>query len=189
MSRATRATGAGDRHVALLRGINVGGKNKLPMAELVKLFTAAGCSAVKTYIQSGNVVFTAAPQLAASLARLIPKCIDDEFGIQVPIILRTAAELGAVTHANPFLKAGEDPATLHVAFLRDAPDMSHAADLDPKRSPGDSFCLRGRDLYLHLPNGVASTRLSNVYLDKTLNTISTVRNWRTVQALLALTQD
>ncbi|MBL8857149.1 MAG: DUF1697 domain-containing protein [Planctomycetes bacterium] len=183
MSGAVRKSGTAERHVALLRGINVGGKNKLLMADLVELFEAAGCTAVKTYIQSGNVVFAASPKVAAVLAGRIPERIEEEFGLRVPIVLRSAAEFGTTVRSNPFLELGADPDALHVAFLREKPDKAHVAALDPGRSPGDSFQLRGRELFLHLPNGVARTKLSSAYLDKTLGTVCTARNWRTVQKI------
>src|ERR1051326_504418 len=94
----------GARHVALLRGINVGGKNKLPMAELAELFTTAGCTDVRTYIQSGNVVFHAGAELAPRVPALISARIAEEFGLAVPLVLRSGAELAEVVAANPFLK-------------------------------------------------------------------------------------
>lgn len=173
-------------HVALLRGINVGGKNTLPMATLVELFTAAGCTDVRTYIQSGNVVFAASAKTAARLGNAVTKAIERELGLAVPLVLRSADEIVTAAAQNPFLKQGVDPDELHLAFLADLPDKKHAAALDPQRSPGDSFVLKGRELYLHLPNGVAKTKLTNAYLDKTLGTVSTLRNWRTVRKLVEM---
>ncbi len=173
-------------HIALLRGINVGGKNKLPMKDLVTLFENAGCSRVRTYIQSGNVVFEASPALAKRLAERISEDITARYGLQVPVVMRSAAELASLSEANPFLRKGADPATLHVAFLAEQPSAASAAALDPKRSPPDEFSLRGRDLYLRCPNGMARTKLTNAYLDSKLSTTSTMRNWNTVLALLAL---
>lgn len=176
-------------HVALLRGINVGGKNKLPMANLIELFSAAGCSEVRTYIQSGNVLFRAAPKTAERIAEVVSKGIASRHGLRIPVVLRTVAELTKAAAGNPFLASGADPAHLHVAFLAGAPDRRRGAALDPARSPGDSFALRGREIYLHLPNGVARTKLTNAWLDAALGTTSTVRNWRTVLELLARTTD
>jgi len=174
--------------VALLRGINVGGKNKLPMLDLAEMFTEAGCSDVRTYIQSGNVVFSVAPKSAKRLPDLVSRQIVDRFGYQVPVVLRTADEFRQVAVSNPFLKSEADVNSLHVGFLADLPDQSQIAALDPKRSPGDSFKVRGREVYLCLPNGVAKSKLTNAYFDSTLATTSTFRNWRTVLKLLELTQ-
>jgi len=166
-------------YVALLRGINVGGKNKLPMADLVRTFESAGCRNVRTYIQSGNVVFAAGPKLDE-------RKLATRLRLKVPVVIRSSGEFRQVAARNPFLKDGVDPDSLHVAFLADAPDRSRAASLDPERSPGDAFVLRGREVYLHLPSGVARTKLTNAWLDSKLATTSTVRNWRTVLKLLEM---
>ena len=175
--------------VALLRGINVGGKNKLPMAKLVEIFSEAGCSDVRTYIQSGNVVFAASVKTVKRLPSLIAEAIAARFGLRVPVVLRSSEELRDVARSNPFLRSGHDAESLHVAFLADAPARRSSAALDHARSPGDSFELRGRELYLHLPNGVARTKLTNAYFDGTLETTSTVRNWRTVLKLLEMVDE
>jgi uncharacterized protein (DUF1697 family) len=175
-------------YVALLRGINVGGKNKLPMNDLVAMFAAAGCADVRSYIQSGNVVFRASADLAARVPALVAAAIAERFGYRVPVIVRTADELRDVSERNPFLAAGADPSALHVMFLAGRPDPARAAALDPNRSPGDAFALRGREIYLHCPHGLARTKLTNDYFDTKLATTSTVRNWNTVLRLLALAQ-
>ena len=175
-------------HVALLRGVNVGGKKRLPMAQLAKLFSEAGCADVRTYIQSGNVVFAATPTTAKRITELVTARIAERFGFEAPVILRPADEFARVAKGNPFLNSGMDGGALHVAFLNDLPDRRRVATLDPERSPGDSFQVRGREIYLHLPNGVARTRLTNDYFDSTLATTCTFRNWRTVMKLLDMTR-
>lgn len=174
-------------HVALLRGINVGGKNKLPMKELARMFTDLGCEGVRTYIQSGNVVFRAGDALARRTPQVISKQIEGQLGLRVPVVTRTAAELAKVAAGNPFLDAGADVSKLHVAFLADKPAASKIALLDPSRSPPDELVVRGREVYLHLPNGVARSKLTNAYFDSRLGTTSTMRNWKTVLTLLELT--
>lgn len=178
--------GASSTHVALLRGINVGGKNKLPMVELAQLFVESGAGNVRTYIQSGNVVFTASATVAKGIAAAVAGLIEKRFGLRVPVVVRTARELEAVLTGNPLLHKGADPATLHVAFLADRPGVRQVAALDANRSPGDAFAVAGREIYLHLPNGVARSKLTNDYFDKALGTVSTVRNWRTVETLAAM---
>ena len=173
-------------YVALLRGINVGGKNKLPMADLSAMFTAAGCAAVRTYIQSGNVIYDAAAALAAEVPGRVEAAIADRFGYRTPVVTRTAAELAAVLGGNPFLERGEEPDALHVVFLAAAPAAARVAALDPDRSPPDELVVRGREIYLRCPNGIARTRITNAYLDATLATTTTLRNWRTVQKLAEL---
>lgn len=170
--------------VALLRGINVGGKNLLPMKALAGIFAAAGCVEVKTYIQSGNVVFRRLGE--TDVTGLIRAEIEKRFGLKVPVIVRAAAELATAIAANPFLKTGIDPARLHVMFLDDEPTAAMMAGLDAERSRPDEFVVIGREVYLHLPNGAAKTKLTNAYFDAKLRTVGTQRNWRTVMALAGM---
>lgn len=172
-------------HVALLRGINVGGRNKLPMKTLAAMFTAAGAESVRTYIQSGNVLFDAPAKRAGQIAPAVVAAIRSQFGYETPVIIRTATELAAVIAGNPFLKSG-DEAALHVGFLEAAPTPAGVKLLDLDRSPGDSFRVIGREIFLHLPNGVARTKLTNAWFDSRLRTVSTIRNWRTILKLAEL---
>jgi uncharacterized protein (DUF1697 family) len=173
-------------HVALLRGINVGGKNKLPMKDLGYLFVEAGCENVRTFIQSGNVIFTAGTKVSAGLAAVIGLRISQQFGYRTPVILRTLEQLRDAVSNKPFSDREE---ILHVVFLADRPSADKIALLDPGRSLPDSFIVRGQEIYLLLPNGMARTKLTNAWFDSKLKTISTVRNWRTVTKLLALMEE
>jgi len=172
-------------HVALLRGINVGGKNLLPMKVLARFFADSGCEDVRTYLQSGNVVFRASATTARKVPTSITSAIEREFGFSVPIQTRSAAELAQVITANPLL-GGTDPALLAVMFLAEAPTAKQVAALEPNRSPGDRFVVRGREIYLACPGGFARTKLTNAWFDARLETISTARNWRTTTKLLEL---
>jgi uncharacterized protein (DUF1697 family) len=174
-----------DHYVALFRGINVGGKNKLPMKDLVKMFTELGCEDVRHYIQSGNIVFKATPAIAAQVPDAIMGQVHATFGFRTPVIVRTAAQMGEVVRNNPFLQEGAAEDALHVMFLADLPGADRIAALDPNRSPGDRFHIRDQEIFLHLPNGVADTKLTNAYFDAKLATIST-RNWRTIGKLLEM---
>ncbi len=175
------------RCVALLRGINVGGKNRLPMKDLAAMFVDVGCDDVRAYIQSGNVLFRTQSTAAEDMPALISASILNRFGYRVPVVTRTAQELQEIAHGNPFLDAGAEADKLHVAFLAEQPDDAGVQALDPNRSPGDEFAVLGREVYLHCPNGLARTKLTNSYFDSTLSTTSTMRNWRTVLRLLELT--
>lgn len=183
-------TPATTTYLALLRGINVGGKNLLPMADLRVLVGEAGGVDVRTYIQSGNVIFRATPDVARDLPARVGVAIAERFGLRVPVILRSADAVAAVVGGNPFLAS--DPAVaqqeLHVVFLADTPENARATRLDPARSQPDQFRLCGRELYLRTPNGLGRSKLTNDYFDRTLATISTTRNWRTTLALHALLQ-
>jgi len=172
-----------DAHVALLRGINLG-KRRIPMPELAEIFADAGCVDVRTYIASGNVVYRAGAKLAARIPDLVGSAIAGGYGFECPVVIRSAAELDAVVLGNPFAKeAAKEPKSVHVTFLRDRPARGKVAALDPDRSPPDTFVVEGREVYLHLPNGAADTKLTNAWLDSTLGTVSTGRNWRTVLKL------
>jgi uncharacterized protein (DUF1697 family) len=156
------------------------------MKNLVAIFVAAGCADVRTYIQSGNVVCKAPTKVTKELPTAIATAFLKQWGYRIPIVMRTADELDDVCHNNPFLKAGREPDSLHVAFLADVPEPARVSALDPKRSPPDELVVRGRDIYLRLPNGVARSKLTNAYFDATLRTTSTLRNWRTVLQLLEM---
>ncbi len=173
-------------HIALLRGVNVGGRHKLPMRELVAILEEAGCRDVRTYIQSGNAVFTAPATVVPGLAELVAQRIEQRFGFGSPVLLRTRDELGAVASGNPFLVSDGDTEGLHVLFLAARPSKAAVVRLAPDRSPGDAFVVRGREIFLRCPNGVGRTKLTNEYFDSVLGTVSTGRNWRTVLKLLEL---
>jgi uncharacterized protein (DUF1697 family) len=186
MATRTRAAAAG-AYVALLRGINVGTANRMPMPPLLAAFSDAGCSDVQSYIMSGNIVFHAPAALARRIPTLIAAAIDERLGCTVPVVVRSAAELAEVARANPFLVAGAEPKSLHVLFLADQPSAARAAALDPERSPTDRFAVRGREVYLCCPNGIGRSKLTNDFFDRGLATVGTMRNWNTVLKLLAMT--
>ena len=173
-------------NIALLRGLNVGGKNILPMKDLTRFFCEAGCANVRTYIQSGNVIFEAEAPVLKELADEITRRIQGQFGYQIPVVLRTAAELHEAVISNPLMALPPNEKAHHVMFLAAVPDAEKAMQLEPDRSPGDEFLLRGRDVYLYLRNGAAKTKLTNAWFDRKLGTVSTARNWRTVLKLQEL---
>lgn len=174
--------------VALLRGINLGGKNALPKATLVELFTEAGGEDVSTYIASGNVLFRASAATTKALPARVTAAVEARFGFAPPVLLRTAKELRALAAANPFLAAGVDPKLLHVAFLATKPTAKRVAALDPARVAPDVVAVVGREAFLHTPDGLGRSKISNDWLDRTLGTISTVRTWGTVTKLAELAE-
>ena len=135
-------------YIAFLRGVNVGGNNKLPMKSLTALCEAQGCSGVKTYIQSGNVVFQASNKVAASFSRVLKARIKEELGFETTVILRTASELRSVAGTNPFLKPGVDTKLLHVIFLTDEPNLTDVVKLNPVCEKEEAFSLRGKEIFL-----------------------------------------
>ena len=147
------------------------------------MFVKSGCGDVETYIQSGNVVFSVSDKTVADLGARIAQQIEARYGIRVPIVLRTAAEVDAVIRGNPFLKKGANEEMLHVCFLADRPTKDLVVGLDAGRSAPDAFAVLGREIYMQLVNGMARTKLTNTYFDSKLKTVSTIRNWRTVLKL------
>ena len=156
------------------------------MTHLVRMFEDAGCEHVRTYIQSGNVVFEAPVARAGLVPAAVTEAIASELGYDIPIVTRRATELDRIVSANPFVEPGTDLGLLHIGFLADRPSAARVAALDPNRSPPDEFTLRERELYLRCPNGMARTKLTNAYCDVTLQTVTTIRNWRTTRRLLEL---
>jgi uncharacterized protein (DUF1697 family) len=181
-----RPTKSSTAYVALLRGVNMGGKNKLPMKELAKIFANAGCGGVKTYIQSGNVVFTALASVCDGLAERVSQQIEKKIGHKPPVLLRSQEQMTEVVRNNPYLRPGVDFKSLCVVFLANKPKAQDVAKLDPNRSPGDEYTLRRQEIYLYLPNGVADSKLTNAYFDSKLGTVSTARNWRTTVTLVEM---
>lgn len=158
------------------------------MKDLIEMFVEAGCGDVRSYIQSGNVIFTAPPALSSRLSGLIVARIKKSFGFETPLVLRTATQLAKVISSNPFIESGVAEEQLHVMFLADLPDAGRVRRLDPARSAPDEFVVRGQEIYLRLPHGMGRSKLTNQYFDSTLSTVSTARNWRTVKKLLELMQ-
>ena len=154
------------------------------MKDLAEIFAKAGCANVRTYIQSGNVLFRATRTIADALPPRITEQIAKRFGCQVPVVLRTTEQFAAAVRNNPFREVPQE--TLHVYFLAGAPDAARTAQLDPDRSKPDAFIVHGREIYLHLPNGIGRSKLTNAYFDSKLATTSTARNWRTTLKLLEL---
>ena len=173
-------------HIALLRGINVGGKNKLLMRELVALFEVAGATDVRTYIQSGNVVFRASATTVKRIPKTVADAIAKQHGLDVPVVLRSASEWCKAIERNPLRGTPDDAKQLYVGFLATKPTAAALKQLDPDRSPGDTFAVVGREVYVRCPDGVARTKLTNQYFDSRLKTISTFRNWKTTLKLAEL---
>ncbi len=172
--------------VALLRGINVGGKSLISMAELRALFSSLSFEDVATYIQSGNVVFRSPTADEDAVVAKLEREIAGAFEVSPAVLLRTPAELGAVAASSPYLSRKADLSKLHVVFLDRAPAASTAAELDPERSPPDEFFLQGREIFLRLPNGAGRSKLKLDYFERVLGVRATQRNWNTMLKLIAL---
>jgi uncharacterized protein (DUF1697 family) len=171
-------------YVAMLRGINIGPHKRIKMEALRKSFEALGFEQVKTYIQSGNVIFKAGKASAIALGKKIEARIVSDFGFSASVIVRTSDELGEIIAANPFLKQrGIEYEKLHVTFLSEipaAPALKKLADFTV--APDQLRCV-GREIFLHLPNGFSGSSLWKVPWEKALAVVTTTRNWRTVNAI------
>jgi uncharacterized protein (DUF1697 family) len=171
-------------YISMLRGVNVGGHNRMKMDQLRNLFAPLGCEQAQTYIQSGNVVFRAARQSSLALSQKIEKSIQAEFGFSVTVVTKTSAEMGATIQNNPFLKKrGVDVSNLHVTFLSQAPDATALKKLAAVDGGPDEFAHSGEVIYLYCQNRYSETKLSNSFLEKALAIHATTRNWTTVNKL------
>jgi uncharacterized protein (DUF1697 family) len=181
-------------HVALLRGVNVGGARRLPMAELRELFTDAGAQEVATCIQSGNVVFATGAVGAAStseaerIAAAVAEALAARFDGAVPVVLRSAAQWDAAVAAMPFELDVDTPKHFCIGFLDRTPPREASAAADPDPFPPDRWVLDGREVYAHYPNGAARSKLTIGWLEKALGVRCTMRNWNTVLRLQAMTR-
>lgn len=172
--------------IALLRGVNVGGHNKISMEALRAICLSLKLRAPQTYIQSGNVVFGAPGAELDQLAQRIESAIEKCAGFRPSVILRTAADLHAVVAANPFARRTSlDPAKLAVFFLASPPPPETVAKLRAIDVGSEEIIPNGRELYIYFPDGQGRSKLPPV-LDRTLKMPATARNWNTVAKLLAM---
>ncbi len=170
--------------VAMLRSVNVAGRNRLPMADLRALVSGLGFKGVTTYLQSGNVVFsgTGTPK---AVARAIGQEIATGLGLEVPVVVRSGQQLKKTIESAPFSDRGVDPKTRHVTFLAGLPEPKAVEGLVALdgRFGTDRFQVVGCDVFLHCPGGYGETKLTNAFLERRLGVVATTRNWRTVLAL------
>jgi uncharacterized protein (DUF1697 family) len=175
----------GVRVAALLRGINLGNR-RIGMPALREIVESLGHRDVETYLQSGNVVFTPA-RTSADLAAELEQAIADATGLDVPVVLRTGAELARVVETNPYRV--DDPTKVVVAFLRDEVEPGQLGLGDHGAYLPDELTAIGRELYISVPNGQGRSKLMEALTKRRLPTTLTVRNWRTVAALAEMTAD
>ncbi|WP_373048532.1 DUF1697 domain-containing protein [Vulgatibacter sp.] len=171
------------RYALLLRGVNVGAKSSLPMAELRAMLERLGCTAVQTYVQSGNAVLETSRSPAA-LASAIEAELQSFMGRPVPITLRTGAELRQVVEGNPFPDATDEPTKLCVTFLSEPPGAEALAPLAAVAAAGDeALVAQGREIYTWHPNGQGRSPLAAALAKLRVRGTLTTRNWKTVGKL------
>ena len=172
------------RVVALLRGINIGPNKRIAMSELRAIVESLGHADVETYLQSGNVVFTPKGKASQDFATPLAAAIAEATGHDVPVVIRTAAELRKVVAGCPY--AVDDPTKVVVAFLQDRIKLGDLGLGDLSAYLPDELTPKGRELYVSVPNGQGRSKLMEAITKARLPTTVTVRNWRTVTALAEL---
>ena len=169
------------RQVALLRGVNVGKTTMVAMARLREVFAELGYTDIKTYVNSGNVVFSGRKASAAKLE----KAVSEEFGFRVPVVVRTRDEIAAVVAANPLADVATNASRYLVLFSGGGTiDAGKADGVEPGK--GERYAIEGAEAYLWLPDGIHKSPLVRALNEKRLGVTLTGRNWRTVEKLLAL---
>jgi uncharacterized protein (DUF1697 family) len=178
------------RYIALLRGINVSGQRIIPMEALRASFEGMKFTAVSTYIQSGNVFFSAPPGGKDSeLSRKIARALLADFGFEVTVVIRSLLEIKKILAENPFLKEKNgDINGLHVTFLEDYPAKEKTESLMKFDFTPDRFVLSGKEVYIYCPNGYGKTKINNSFFESKLKVQATTRNWKTVIKLEELAQ-
>ncbi len=175
-----------NRYVVLLRGINVGGHNKVPMADLRAALTAAGFSRVSTYIASGNVILDAPDADEGQVGEEVAEVVTAQFGLSIPIVVRPATTWPAILGANPFPQAEAQPKLLHVSLCDQEPDPEALAAFDVAAYAPDEMAASGRELFLWYPEGAARSKLTGALLERKLGVTTTARNWSTMLKLADL---
>lgn len=175
--------------IAFIRGINVGGKTKLAMKDLVGSLERVGIKGAVTYIQSGNVAFRCAKVQPAELARRISSAISSDHGIQPQVVVLSIQEVEHAIAANPYPECQKDPQSLHLWFLSEAPSAPDLDALERLKASSERFKLHRRLFYLHAPDGIGQSRLAGS-VEKSLGVaVATARNWRTVSKTLQMAWD
>jgi uncharacterized protein (DUF1697 family) len=176
------------RLIVLLRGVNIGPRNRVPMPELRELLSEAGFDDVRTYVQSGNVVLSSAKP-PAQVSRAVEREIAKAFGLDLAVVVRTRAELAKVVQRNPLGDIADNPKRYQVSFLGAKPNRAVLRKLEAAVVPPEQFVAVGREIYAWHPAGVARSKLWALLAGRDLGVAATARNWTTVTKLLALADE
>lgn len=178
------------KRIAILRGINVGGKRKILMEDLKLLFSELGFKSVSTYIQSGNVLFDSdEKQTDTEIAKLIKQAILGQYKFEVPVIVRTHNELELAVKSNPFYQTnGTDLNQLHLTFLKEMPAQENLVKVESTNFEPDKFRIIGKDVFVFCKGKYHQTKLNNNFFENKLKTSATTRNWKTVLKLVELSK-
>jgi len=178
------------KRIAILRGINVGGKRTILMEDLKLMFSELGFKSASTYIQSGNVLFGSDEKLAdLEVAELIEQEILGQYKFEVPVIVRTCEELELAVKNNPFYQSKEtDINQLHLTFLKETPAQENIVKIESYDFEPDKFKINGKDVFVFCNGKYHETKLSNNFFENKLKTPATTRNWKTVLKLVELSK-
>jgi uncharacterized protein (DUF1697 family) len=171
--------------IVLLRGINLGSTNRVAMPDLRSALEDAGFEDVATYVQSGNVVLSSSDS-AAKVGRAVERLIEKEFGLEIPVVVRTRAQVAAVVKRNPLGKVAKNPKRYQVSFLEKKPTAALMRKLEAVAAPTERVVSAGREIYAWHPEGVSRSKLWAALAGKDLGVTATARNWTTVTTLLEL---
>lgn len=169
--------------VALLRAINLGRVNRVPMGDLRLALTDVGFTDVVTHLQSGNVVLGSTKRSPAAVATSVERLVAREFGVDTDIVVRTAGEFAKVASKHPLARRGKDSAVLHVAFLKTRPPTAAKRAFAERTFGADEFVIRNTEVYLRYPQGVAASKMNAALFQGGLGTPATVRTWKVVTRL------
>lgn len=173
--------------ITLIRGINVGGHHKLPMKELRDLLEESGLKNVRTYIQTGNVVFQREDSEPGQLAETIQTSIEGKFGFEPRVLVLKLEEMERAIADNPFPEAEDAPGKLHLFFFESTPDKPDFSKIESVKKESEQFDIRGRVFYLNAPEGIGRSKLA-ANIEKYIGKPATARNWRSVQKIMKLAQ-
>jgi uncharacterized protein (DUF1697 family) len=173
------------QHIILLRGVNIGSRNRVAMPKLRDALVDAGFDDVRTYLQSGNVVLSSTHK-ADAVARAVQRAVADEFGLEVAVVTRTRAQLAKVVERNPLAKVAKDPKRYQVSFLAAKPSREVVRLIEAAAASGERVVVEGREVYAWHPATIARSKLWALLAGQSLGVTATARNWTTVEKLLEL---
>ena len=174
-----------NKYISILRGINVSGQKKIKMTDLKALYESLDFQNVVTYIQSGNVIFDTLVDSMDDLKITIEKAIEEKYKFHVPVEIRTNHEIENIIRNCPFgsVNLVENGTKVLVTFLSSEPQEVMASDIQKYVVAPEKLVVRGKEVYLHCPNGYGKTKLSNTFIEKKLKVEATTRNWKSVHKL------
>ncbi|MDD2531018.1 MAG: DUF1697 domain-containing protein [Bacteroidales bacterium] len=176
-------------YISLLRGINIGGHKKIKMDSLRENFSSLGYSNIKTYIQSGNILFSSKEEDKTKLEKEISSMILDKYGFDVPVLVLNSEELNEVISNNPFANStNHNKDFIHITFLSNEVKEFNFTEIDSKKESEDEYKIINKTVYLYLPKGYGNTKIHNNFLEKLLKTQATTRNWKTCLELLEMSK-